>query len=553
MNKSLLIGALLFTTGLYAQTLVSTTPQNKKVVLEEFTGINCVFCPDGHSIAQAIKDQNPDDVVLVNVHAGGFANPGSGQPDFRTAFGTALANQSGLTGYPSGTVNRHVFTGSNTALGRGQWAAAANQILQQSSYVNIAGTADIDVLANELTVTVEVYYTGDSPESTNKLNIALLQDNTLGPQTGGGMGNNYVHMHRLVHFLTGQWGADITSTTEGDFSEFTFTYPIPEAYRNIDVVLEDLKVVAYIAEGNQEILTGAEMQPNFINVPGNDVAVKSIKEVPSTCLSRITPQIEIQNRGGDVLTSLDITYSVNEGDTQVHTWTGNLNTFETETISLDEINFTPSDQVNTLEVSIPSDDNNDNNTKTTTFSAQSVEGSINSTLQIFAFGAGPTFSWEIKNNSGDVVYSGGPYPANSTHTIDLELIDGCYEIDIVESSGASSVMFNITDENGVAIFRSGTNYGGSTKGNFSTNSLLNVNDITQEVISLYPNPTNGKVHIENAEGFQIEVYNLLGKVILRKANIAQQEIIDLTNLTSGVYYVKLQNEKTTEIKKVVVK
>lgn len=553
MKKSLLIGALLLSAGAFAQTLVSTSPQNKKVVLEEFTGINCVFCPDGHTIAQAIKDQNPDDVILVNVHTGGFANPGSGQPDFRTAFGNALANQSGLTGYPSGTVNRHVFTGSNTALGRGQWTAAANQILQQSSYVNIAGTADIDVMTNELIVNLEVYYTGDSPESTNKLNVALLQDNTLGPQTGGNMGNNYVHMHRLVHFLTGQWGEDVTSTSEGDFSEFTFTYELPNDYRGIEVVLENLKVAAYIAEGNQEILTGANIQPNFINVPGNDIAIQKIQEIPSTCMSRVSPQIEIQNRGGDALTSIDISYSVNDSDTEVYTWTGNLNTFESATIQLDEIIFTPDDQVNTIEVSIPNDDNNDNNTKTSTFSAQSTEGSINSTLQILAFTSGPTVSWEIKNNSGDVLYNGGPYPANSTHSIDLDLIDGCYEINIIETSGAGSVMFNITDENGVALFRSGTSYGGNAKGNFSTNSLLDINDITQEIIALYPNPTNGMVNIENAEGFQVEIYNLLGKVILRKANISQQETIDLSNLTSGVYYVKLQNEKTTEIKKVVVK
>src|SRR5690625_4110708 len=109
MRKTLLFTTLLLgSAGLFAQTLVSTTPQNKKVVLEEFTGINCVFCPDGHTRAQTIKDQNPDDVILVNVHVGPFANPGSGQPDFRTSFGTALANQSGLTGYPSGTINRHV-------------------------------------------------------------------------------------------------------------------------------------------------------------------------------------------------------------------------------------------------------------------------------------------------------------------------------------------------------------------------------------------------------------------------------------------------------------
>lgn len=68
-----------------AQTIVSTTPQDKNVVLEEFTGVNCVFCPDGHARAQAIQDAYPDRVSLINIHTGGFANPTGNQPDFRTA------------------------------------------------------------------------------------------------------------------------------------------------------------------------------------------------------------------------------------------------------------------------------------------------------------------------------------------------------------------------------------------------------------------------------------------------------------------------------------
>lgn len=552
MKKSLLIGALLFSAGMFAQTLVSTTPQNKKVVLEDITGINCVFCPDGHIIAEAIKDQNPEDVILVNIHAGGFANPGNGQPDFRTSFGNAIANQSGLTGYPSGTVNRHVFSGSNTALGRGQWASAANQILQQESYVNIAGTADIDILTNELIVTVEVYYTGDSPKDSNKLNVALLQDNTLGPQTGGNMGNNYVHMHRLVHFLTGQWGEDITSTTEGDFSEFTFTYELPNDYRDIAVELEDLKVVAYVAEGNQEILTGAEMQPNYINIPENDVALKNISEISPTCLDRISPEIEIENRSENTLTSLDVTYSVNNSNPETFTWTGSLDFLDKAVIQLDEITFTPNENGSTLEVIISDDDNNDNNSMSIDIDP-AIEGGTDCRMQIVSLGDGTTTTWEIINIAGDVVYSGGPYSNESQEVIMLPLAEDCYEIQVYDTSGNGTSIFTLVDGSNKRLFRSTKDFGAEIKGSFKTKELLGVDDLIQETISLYPNPTNGIVNIENAEGFQMEVYNILGKAILSKANIAKQETIDLTNLTSGVYYVKLQKENTTEIKKVVVK
>jgi hypothetical protein len=111
MKKIFTLAAVLLTTGLLAQTIVSTNPENKNVILEEFTGIYCVYCPEGHAIAQAIKDANPNDVYLINIHTGGYANPTGNDPDFRTQFGAAIASQSNLVGYPAGTVNRHYFPG----------------------------------------------------------------------------------------------------------------------------------------------------------------------------------------------------------------------------------------------------------------------------------------------------------------------------------------------------------------------------------------------------------------------------------------------------------
>ncbi|MDZ4204018.1 MAG: hypothetical protein U1C46_04265, partial [Bacteroidales bacterium] len=111
--------ALLGFTAMMAQTIVPTTPMNRNVVLEEYTGINCVNCPDGHRIANLIKAANPTRVNLINIHVGSFATPLTGQPDYRTQWGNALAGQTGLTGYPSGTINRQIFSGSVTALNRG--------------------------------------------------------------------------------------------------------------------------------------------------------------------------------------------------------------------------------------------------------------------------------------------------------------------------------------------------------------------------------------------------------------------------------------------------
>jgi len=92
MKKKIYLGILMSFFGLcaFAQTIVSTTPENRKVILEEFTGINCTFCPQGHAIAQNIQNNNQGDVFLINIHSGSFANPNGSQPDLEPNGGKPL-------------------------------------------------------------------------------------------------------------------------------------------------------------------------------------------------------------------------------------------------------------------------------------------------------------------------------------------------------------------------------------------------------------------------------------------------------------------------------
>ena len=82
LNKTqiILVIILFISSFVAAQTIVSTNPENKKIILEEYTGIHCTYCPDGHEIAQSLKDANPDNVFIINIHTGGYATPSSGEP-----------------------------------------------------------------------------------------------------------------------------------------------------------------------------------------------------------------------------------------------------------------------------------------------------------------------------------------------------------------------------------------------------------------------------------------------------------------------------------------
>ncbi len=262
----------------YAQTLVSTQPLNKNIVLETYTGIHCQYCPEGHAISASILANHPGRAVSIAIHQGSFASPGAGEPDYRTPFGDALAGQTGLTGYPSGTVNRHVFIPPSTALGRGDWTANSELILQQPSPVNVGVTTSFNSSTRELTVHVELYYTANSSVPTNYINVALIQNHVFGPQTNGGAGNNYEHMQMLRHLITGQWGDAVATTTQGSLVERTYTYTVPADYTNIPCVVENCEVAVFVAESHQEVLTG-DVVPA---VDGTNLYVGDITTADST-------------------------------------------------------------------------------------------------------------------------------------------------------------------------------------------------------------------------------------------------------------------------------
>ena len=343
-NTSLLILFLFITSIINAQTIVSTSPENKKAVVEKFTGINCNYCPCGDVIINNAISANPENVIVVKVHEGGYATPGAGQPDFRTAYGDALSAQAANTGNPAVTVNRHFFpsyaSNGGTAIGgcysnasgvalQSPPTYAIDEILLEPAYVNVAANATIDYTTSTLTVNTEIYYTGDSPISTNFLQIALLQDNTIAYQAGSSLaagGTDYEHDSRLVDFITGQWGEAINSTTTGSFVERTHTYTIPSDYNGVPAVLDDLKVVVYVSESQQEVINGNRANMQIIyGVPYN-LSVDSIDgpESPAILTDSESVTATVSNVGDNDVTNFQMTLEVDGVVVATEDFTGTL-------------------------------------------------------------------------------------------------------------------------------------------------------------------------------------------------------------------------------------
>jgi plastocyanin len=92
------------------------------------------------------------------------------------------------------------------------------------------------------------------------------------------------------------------------------------------------------------------------------------------------------------------------------------------------------------------------------------------------------------------------------------------------------------------------------KGQIIVNTATGIDNLipSSDNISIYPNPTTGKfvvqykgITTQNSNSASLEVYNLKGEQICSLPILSEQTSVDLSDLTSGSYFVRINdNEKT---------
>jgi hypothetical protein len=571
---------------------VNTSPENRNAVVEEWTGIHCGYCPTGHAAVQSAYTNNPGDVVAINFHSGGYAVPNAGEPDYRTPEGTIHDGAFSISGYPSSTLNRRTIGGSQTYHPAGtNDADKVPAVLAETSEVNMYMTATLDIVTRQLDVDVEYYYTSNAPNSTNYMNVAILQNNVQGPQVTYGSGNYnpggwinyptvYNHQHMFRGFMTGQWGAAINSTTAGSTATMSYSQVLPMDINGVPLNIAEIEIAAYIGDGVQsagDILTGVSVKPTLTGFTSTDevvFAAANLDDILSCAVGAQTmsPTTDLQNWGSNTMTSATITYDVNGGTPSVMNWTGSIAPGATQTITLDPITFTPNAGSNTLNVTASNPngvaDNTADNAGSSTFNVTlaTLSNSIDVTLNLVTDRYGSETTWDVKNSGGATVYSGGPYgpdlTANGTTTqpaVPMTLaIDECYTFTIYDSygdgidSGYGVGSFEIVDDQSTVLV-SGGDFAAEDQGLFKT-PLAGLKDLGLEDVSVYPNPASDVLNVDfTAEGsdYTVAIMDLQGRVLATQTgtNVSFQ----VAEFAAGSYIVTISTDAGVYTENVVIK
>ena len=79
-----------------------------------------------------------------------------------------------------------------------------------------------------------------------------------------------------------------------------------------------------------------------------------------------------------------------------------------------------------------------------------------------------------------------------------------------------------------------------------------INEVAEGEVNVYPNPATTVINVDNAEGAQISVYDLSGRMISNIESASANQTIDASNFAKGMYIVRIANGNNVITKKVSV-
>lgn len=82
-------------------------------------------------------------------------------------------------------------------------------------------------------------------------------------------------------------------------------------------------------------------------------------------------------------------------------------------------------------------------------------------------------------------------------------------------------------------------------------NTLSVADFSFNQINLFPNPATNSVNITNARNTSLKVYNIQGVLELKTNIVNNLKELNIEQLSSGVHFLKFQNEQGTVVKKLI--
>ena len=331
--------------------------------------------------------------------------------------------------------------------------------------------------------------------------------------------------------------------------------------------------------------------PNNTTVVALDAALSAAQlTAQALCGANYLPSVSLMNVGTTVLTSAQISYQIDNGAVQQYNWSGTLNQWQAQSISLPLIQLAAGNHTFSATVSNPNqalDENASNNQSVANLAVTAVPETIDIlkvTLLTDDY-ADETYL-EVRNAAGAIIWSEGneavsgnfgtgafpaptdpttPLQNNTTYNYDIPLTAfECYTFVIYDfygdgmgasQWGGTDGALTLADNNAVTIYTLPS----ADFGDSSAAVVRHIDDVSIDEVAfnltIAPNPASAELFINwyNDAQMHIQLFDVCGKQLLSLQQEASATTLDIQGLSAGTYLLQLTDASGQVVKKKFVK
>jgi lysyl endopeptidase len=331
--------------------------------------------------------------------------------------------------------------------------------------------------------------------------------------------------------------------------------------------------------------------PNNTTVVALDAALSAAQlTAQALCGDNYLPSVSLMNVGTTVLTSAQISYQIDNGAVQQYNWSGTLNQWQAQSISLPLIQLAAGNHNFTATVSNPNqalDENTSNNQSVANLAVTAVPETIDIlkiTLTTDDY-ADETYV-EVRNAAGAIIWSEGneaisgnfgtgafpaptdpttPLQNNTTYNYDIPLTAfECYTFVIYDfygdgmgasQWGGTDGALSLADNNSVNIYT----LPAADFGDSSATVVRHIDDVSIDEVAfnltIAPNPASAELFINwyNDAQMHIQLFDVCGKQLLSLKQENSATTLDIQGFAAGTYLLQLTDSNGQVVKKKFVK
>lgn len=204
---------------------IPQTVEDKRVLIEEFSGVRCTNCWTGHEATEQVIQNHPNRVVSVTLHVAdenieplthpyNFANA----QNFQTTESTDIDKLFGTySGMPTALIDRHTFPPATKAFQSppAVWEGLVVSQLNTPSPVNISMNNTWNPATRSIKSRVELHFTSDITDA-QYISFMIVEDGIINPQYVSNQIDTFYNKHHniLRKMLTNSTGTLITHDTK---------------------------------------------------------------------------------------------------------------------------------------------------------------------------------------------------------------------------------------------------------------------------------------------------------------------------------------------------